>query len=106
MTERVRGHLERFNAAVRSGDFGPFVETFAPDAVMRFIGAPAGPYRGRNEIAEAYAERPPTDTMTLRAVETDGDTDVVRFVWTAGGTGRMTVRWRGSLVEELTVALD
>jgi steroid Delta-isomerase len=106
MSERVRGHLDQFNAAVRSGDFGPFTETFTTDAVMRFVGIPAGAYRGRDEIAKAYAQRPPTDTMTLRAVETDGDTDVVRFAWTAGGTGRMTVRWRGPLVEEVTVVFD
>jgi steroid Delta-isomerase len=106
VSERVQRHLEQFNAAVHSGNFGPFVETFTPDAVMRFVGVPAGPYRGRDQIAEAYAQRPPTDTMSLRAVETDGDTDVVRFVWRAGGTGRMTVRWRGPLVAELTVAFD
>ena len=98
--------MKLFNAAVRGADFGPFLATFAPDAVMRFEGVPAGPYEGREQIAQAYAERPPTDTMTVRSVETDGDTDVVRFAWDAGGTGTMTVAWRGPDVETLTIAFD
>jgi len=106
MSQRVADHLARFNAAVRAHDFEPFVSTFAPDAVMRFVGVPAGPYSGSAEIAAAYAQQPPTDTMSVMSVETDGDTDVVRFAWDGGGTGTMTVRWRGLLVEELTVAFD
>ena len=104
--ERVAEHLARFNAAVRTEDFGPFVETFTPDAVMRFIGVPAGSYNGREQIAEAYSQRPPTDTMSMLSVETDRDTDVVRFAWDGGGMGTMTVRWHGPLVEELTVSFD
>ncbi|HEY2950820.1 MAG TPA: nuclear transport factor 2 family protein [Micromonosporaceae bacterium] len=103
---RVADHCERFNAAVRSGDFTAFVQTFADDAVIRFDGVLAGPYRGRDEIAEAYARRPPTDTMTIRSVRGEGDTDVVRFAWDAGGGGTMTVRWRDDMVAELAVAFD
>jgi steroid Delta-isomerase len=106
MSERVDAHLASFNSAVRSNDFSAFVGTFAPDAVMRFVGVPAGPYQGREQIARAYGEQPPTDTMTARSVRTDGDTDVVRFAWDAGGTGTMTVRWRDGQVADLTVAFD
>jgi len=106
VTDRVAGHMALFNEAVRGGDFGAFVATFAPDAVMRFVGVPAGPFAGREQIAEAYAHQPPTDTMRVLSVATDGETDVVRFAWDAGGTGTMTVRWRGPLVEDLTVAFD
>jgi steroid Delta-isomerase len=106
VNDRVAEHLDRFNAAVRADDFQPFVATFAPDAVMRFVGVPAGPYAGREEIGQAYARQPPTDTMRVLSVETDGDTDVVRFAWDAGGTGTMTIHWRGPLVGELTVAFD
>jgi hypothetical protein len=73
---------------------------------MRFHGVPVGPYVGRPAIAEAYAARPPTDTMTVRDVESVGDTDVVRFAWDAGGTGVLTVRWRDDRVAELTVRFD
>jgi steroid delta-isomerase len=104
---RVAGHAERFNAAVRAGDFTAFTQTFAEDAVMSFEGVPAGPYRGRDEIAAAYARRPPTDTMTIRSVRSDGDTDVARFTWDAGdGGGTMTVRWRGDEVREVAVTFE
>jgi steroid Delta-isomerase len=104
--DRVRAHEEAFNAAFHSGDWAPFVATFADDAVMRFEGVPAEPYVGRPAIAEAYAERPPTDTMTVLDVESGGDTDVVRFAWDAGGTGLLTVRWCDDQVADLTVRFD
>jgi ketosteroid isomerase-like protein len=106
VNERVQRHTERFNAAQRSGDWAPFVATFAPDAVMRFAGVPAGPFVGREAIRAAYEAQPPTDTMSVTSVDTDGDTDVVRFAWDAGGVGTLTVRWRGEDVVELTVAFD
>jgi hypothetical protein len=31
-------HVERFNAGVRSGDFGPMLEPFADDAELAFEG--------------------------------------------------------------------
>jgi steroid Delta-isomerase len=104
--ERVREHASAFNAAVRSGDFDPFVATFTDDAVMRFVGVPAGPFVGRAAIAEAYATQPPTDTLTLDEVSTEADVDVVRFRWDAGGGGTLTIRWRDDQVADLTVVFD
>ena len=106
MSERVRGHVERFNTAQRSGEWAPFVATFTEDAVMSFAGVPAGPYEGRDAIAEAYGQQPPSDTMSVTSVATDGDTDVVRFAWDAGGTGTMTLRWRDGRVAGLHIAFD
>ena len=104
--ERVREHARAFNAAVRSGDFSPFVATFTDDAVMRFVAVPAGPFVGRSAIAKAYATQPPSDTLMVDEVTTEADVDVVRFRWDSGGTGRFTVRWRDGLVADLTVAFD
>ena len=104
--DRVRAHEEAFNAAFRSGDWAPFVATFADDAVMRIEGVPVGPYVGRPAIGAAYATRPPTDTMTVQHAESIGDTDVVRFAWDAGGTGVLTVRWRADQVADLTIRFD
>lgn len=101
--ERVREHARAFNSAVRSGDFRPFAATFTEDAVMRFVGVPAGPFVGRTAIAEAYATQPPTDTLTVGEVTTQADVDVVRFQWDGGGTGTLTVRWREGQVADLTV---
>jgi steroid Delta-isomerase len=103
---RVADHAVAFNAAVRSGDFGEFATTFAPDAVMRFVGVPAGPFAGREAIAAAYAAQPPDDTLTVRSVSTEGDTDTVRFDWDRGGGGTMVVRWHDGLVADLTVSFD
>ena len=99
-------HVEAFNAAVRSGDWSAFVATFSADAVMTFVGVPAGPYRGREAIAAAYASTPPDDTLTVREVTTDGDVDTLAFDWDAGGSGTMRLRWDGASLAELVVAFD
>jgi ketosteroid isomerase-like protein len=102
--DRIRDHAAGFNAAVRSGDFGPFVQTFTDDAVMRFVGVPAGPFVGRAAIAQAYATQPPADTLSVEEVSTEADVDVVRFRWDGGGVGTFTVRWHDGLVADLTVS--
>ena len=42
MNQRVRAHVELFNAAQRAGAWVPFVAVFTDDAVMSFAGVPAG----------------------------------------------------------------
>jgi steroid delta-isomerase len=104
---RVADHAAAFNEAVRAGDFTTFAMTFTDDAVMRFVGVPAGPYTGRPSIVAAYAAQPPDDTLTIRSVTSDGDTDTVRFSWDRGdGGGSMVVRWRDGLVADLTVSFE
>ena len=106
MTDRAGNHFLLFNAAVRSHDWSDFLATFAPDAVMRFEGVPVGPYLGRDQIARAYAERPPSDTMTSRSVARDGDRDTIRFSWDAGGGGTLELSWRDGLITALVVTFD
>jgi len=103
VADRVEEHFRLFNEAVRSRDWTAFLATFTPDAVMRFSGAPVGPYAGLEQIARAYTERPPSDTMTCLSVARDGDDDVVRFAWTAGGGGTMHLTWRQGAVTGLLV---
>jgi steroid delta-isomerase len=97
-------HVELFNEAVRTGDYGPFLETFSERAVMRFDNVPMGPFHGLSAIAEAYATEPPTDTMALTAMEEIGG-DGVRalFEWDAGGTGQLFLRWDDEKVVELAI---
>ena len=105
LTEAVREHERLFNEAVRAGDFTEFMKTFTDDAVMTFDGVPVGPYRGRKAIAEAYATRPPTDTMSIWSIEeVDADTVEARFDWDAGGSGAMRVRWQDDLIVGMTIA--
>jgi steroid Delta-isomerase len=106
MSSRSEEHLGLFNEAVRSHDWTAFLATFAPDAVMRFEGVPAGPYAGLDQIARAYAERPPSDTMTSRSVVRDGDHDTIRFSWDAGGSGTLELSWREGLIAALVVTFD
>jgi SnoaL-like domain len=106
MADRVDNHFRMFNESVRSHDWTAFLATFTPDAVMRFTGVPAGPYIGSEQIARAYAERPPSDTMTCLSVTREGDEDVVRFTWDAGGGGTMHLSWRDGAVAGLTVTFD
>lgn len=98
-------HVELYNEAVGSGDYTAFLATFADNAVMRFDDLPVGPFHGRDEIAQAYATQPPTDTMALIDMQEIGQDGVkASFEWDAGGTGEMILRWDGDRVVELTIA--
>ncbi len=82
-------HVATFNAAVRSGDFGPLVALFAVDAILDFADLPVGPFEGRDAIAAAYAAQPPTDTMSVLSVESGDDGTIVEeFSWTADAGAR------------------
>jgi steroid Delta-isomerase len=73
---------------------------------MRFVNVPAGSFLGRVAIAQAYAEQPPTDTLTIRQVDSIGGVDTVFFAWSAGGGGVMRLTWKGQLVASLDVTFD
>jgi steroid Delta-isomerase len=103
---RIAQHAAAFNAAVDSGDWRSFGDRFAPNATMRFIGVPAGPFVGRAAIAQAYAEQPPTDTLTIRRVDSTGGVDTAFFAWSAGGGGVMRLTWEGGHVASLDVTFD
>jgi hypothetical protein len=106
MPARIAQHATAFNAAVRSGNWRSFADRFTPNASMRFIGVPAGPFVGRAAIAQAYAEQPPTDTLTIRHVDSTGEVDTAFFAWSAGGGGVMRLTWEGRLVASLDVTFD
>jgi hypothetical protein len=44
--------------------------------------------------------------MTCLSVARDGDDDIARFAWDAGGGGTMYLCWRGGAVAGLTVTFD
>jgi steroid delta-isomerase len=102
-------HVERFNAGVRSGDFGPMLEPFADDAEMAFEGVPVGPFVGRDAIAQAYREQPPDDELDVLDVRRDGDTFIAGYAWRRrpdkrAGELRLTVD--GALITRLVVTFD
>jgi steroid Delta-isomerase len=106
ISERAARHVAAFNDSVRSGDWAAFATRFTPDATMRFVGIPAGPFVGREAIAAGYAAQPPSDTLTVTRAASSGDIDKLGFAWDSGGTGAMTLRWSGSLISELTVTFS
>jgi RimJ/RimL family protein N-acetyltransferase len=77
----LHDHVLRFNDAVRTGEWAPMLELFADDAELVFEGVPAGPFRGRETIAAAYAEQPPDDeVMTLRVAPGDREVTAL-YAW-------------------------
>jgi steroid Delta-isomerase len=106
ISQRAAEHVAAFNHNVRSGDWAAFADRFTPDATMRFVGVPVGPFTGREAIAAGYASQPPSDTLTVSRAVSSGDVDELWFAWDNGGTGTMTLRWSGDLIAELTVAFS
>jgi steroid Delta-isomerase len=107
ISERAARHVAAFNDTVRSGAWADFAVRFTPDATMRFVGIPAGPFAGRESIAAAYASQPPSDTLTVTRGVSSGDVDELWFSWdSSGATGAMTLRWSGQLITELTVTFN
>ena len=102
-----RAHVDRFNAGVRSGDFGPMVAHFSDDARLAFEGLPVGPFHGRPAIATAYREQPPDDEIAiLEVAEPDVSTVIGRYEWHRGGTGTMTLHHTGGAITALEVSFD
>src|SRR6516162_6222783 len=107
ISERAARHVAAFNDSVRSGEWADFAGRFTPDATMRFVGIPVGPFTGREAIAAGYAAQPPSDTLTVTRGVSSGDIDELWFAWDSGGTtGTMTLRWSGDLIDELTVTFS
>ncbi|MFN2629356.1 MAG: GNAT family N-acetyltransferase [Gaiellaceae bacterium] len=98
-------HIDRFNAGVRSGDFGPMLELFAEDAELRFEGVPLGPYVGRPAIAKAYVERPPDGQIELLETREENAELVARFAWARDrSTGTMRLARLGDLISRLVIS--
>ena len=105
----LRAHVERFNEAIRSGDFAPMVSGFAIDAVMGFEGVKVGPFVGRDAIARAYADQPPSDEIRLLgAPAAEGDAVESEYAWASEGSraGRMILTSRDGAITRLIVTFE
>jgi ketosteroid isomerase-like protein len=105
--ELLRRHVERFNDAVRSGDFAAMLEQFADDAELAFEGVPVGPFRGKPAIARAYAEQPPDDEIEiLRTRDSSDELVVADYAWRAEPktrAGSLILRIRDGSIDRLVV---
>lgn len=106
----LNAHVDRFNAAVVSGNFDEMVAHFTDDATMTFEGVPVGPFHGREAIAAAYAARPPDDQMVLLEVLNKSPESIeVSYSWTIAPdrrAGTMTIERRGDLISRLVVRFE
>ncbi|MFI5907580.1 nuclear transport factor 2 family protein [Dactylosporangium sp. NPDC051541] len=106
MAERVLEQCRLFNEGVRTGDWGGYLERFGDNATLRIEGDPGSPYVGKAAIAAAYVAQPPDDTLDVTSVTSDGDEDVARVAWSAGGGGTLRLRWSAGRISELTAEFD
>ena len=104
----VDEHVRLFNAAVDNGVWDAFVDRFADDAVLEFVGPPVGPFVGRAAIYEAYLRSPPNDTIVLNGPPVTDEVElVVPYRWMAdGATGTMRFTPRGGHIARLVVTFD
>jgi len=102
-------HVDLFDQAIRTGAFAPMLEQFTEDAELVFEGVPAGPFVGRQAIADAYAANPPDDEIEILSVEESTDPIVAHYAWKADEgreAGRMIVTPRGDEIAKLVVTFD
>lgn len=102
-------HVDRFNAAVRSGDWDSMLENFGEAAEMEFRGIPVGPFVGKDAIAAAYRDQPPDDELRiLEAREREGRVEA-RYAWLAEAdvaAGEMLITPEDGLIRKLVVTFD
>jgi hypothetical protein len=110
VSELLHEHVERFNAAVRSGDWDPMLEGFGDGAEMEFRGIPVGPFVGKDAIAAAYREQPPDDELrVLEKREGDGGRVEARYAWLREpevAAGEMYLTAEGGAIRKLVVTFD
>ena len=99
-------HVRVFNEAVSFGRWEPFIDGFAEDAELEFVGVAAGPFIGKQAIARAYNENPPDDTIAIDGDPScEGDTIVVPFRWNrTNEKGTMRLTYKGGVIRKLIVA--
>jgi steroid delta-isomerase len=102
-------HVDRFNAAVRSGDWAQVTAYFTDDAELAFEGVPLGPFHGRESIEAAYRDRPPDDEVLLLGADTLGDEVVAGYAWSKEPdrpAGEMRLTERDGRIARLVVTFD
>ena len=98
---RRSDYLARFNHGVRTGDWSRLVEVLADDCVLVFEGIPVGPFHGKDAIAAAYAQQPPSDEIV--------DLDGVAYAWASDPTqraGELHLDVRGDEVAHIQVVYE
>ena len=102
-------HVDRFNRAVRTGEWAEMTSYFADDAELRFEGIPVGPFEGRETIERAYREQPPDDEVRILDTGQVGDEAIAGYAWAADPerrAGEMRLTERDGRISRLVVTFD
>jgi steroid Delta-isomerase len=105
----LRQHVDRFNRAVRTGEWEQMLSHFTDDAELRFEGVPAGPFEGREAIARAYRDQPPDDEVLIVDADEVGDDAVAGYAWATNPerrAGEMRLTERDGRIARLVVTFD
>jgi len=105
----VHDYVMVHNECVRTGDWEPLGDWFTADAELAFDGVPVGPFRGRDDIARAYRERPPDDEVVIFATDEQDGQVVTRYGWLREPgkiAGRMVVTPRDGKISRLVVTFE
>ena len=107
--ELVARHVAAFNHGVATGDWSAFVDGFAADGEVVFVGAPVGPFAGRDAIRAAYEEQPPDDELRVLDRAVVGGKVVAAYGWARDGgakAGLMVLTPAGDRLRRLVVTFD
>jgi steroid Delta-isomerase len=102
-------HVDRFNRAVRTGEWDELTSYFTEDAELRFEGVPAGPFEGREAITAAYHEQPPDDEVRVLDTDQVGDETIAGYAWAADPerrAGEMRLTESEGRIARLVVTFD
>jgi SnoaL-like protein len=102
-------HVAAFNLGVEAGDWEPMLDGLTPDAELVFVGAPAGPFRGRDAIGDAYRASPPDDEVSVLEASIVGGEVVASYGWRRGGgekAGLMLLTPREGKLRRVVVTFD
>lgn len=104
----LQAYVISHNDGVRTGDYAAMLALFAPDAEMRFVDIPVGPFAGRDAIAAAFRERPPDDQLEMLSVIADGARATAVYGWKAATgvrAGTLILTAAGGLIRRLTISV-
>jgi steroid delta-isomerase len=102
-------HIDRFNRAVRSGEWDEMTAHFTDDAELAFEGVPAGPFHGRETITAAYRDQPPDDEVRILDADQVGDEVIAGYAWAEDPerrAGEMRLTERDGRIAKLVVTFE
>jgi hypothetical protein len=84
ITELVNAYVEKHNQGVAAGKFDEFISLFAQDAEMTFAGSDFGPFKSQDEIAQAFAKKPPSQNLQILCMDASGNIAEVTYSFQGG----------------------